>query len=231
MSLSVRGEAQRTTAPDEARVLSTLSATAGSKNAAMTEVRTALPGILADLAQLGGEALTAQTIRAPLTWSTQSMRTQEEHAHDKTTGVHGPTGRHQSSVTLLVTVRDFSLLAGVAAAVISRDSVEVHSVSWSVDEDNAEWALVRADAIRAALLKGHDYAAALGGSVVRVEHVADAGLLGGDSSGPMRIPVRAFAMGASGFGGDDLSLDPPPQVLSATIEARFISSVGALPVR
>jgi hypothetical protein len=38
-------------------------------------------------------------------------------------------------------------------------------------------------------------------------------------------------MGASGFGGDDLSLDPPPQVLSATIEARFISSVGALPVR
>jgi len=224
-SLSVRGEAQRTTVPDEARVFSTVSATADSKATAVSEVQTVLRGILADLAAFGGSVLTAESTRAALTWSTQSMQTQEEHANNKVTGEHGPTGRHQASVSLLITVRDFSLLAGAATTATGRDSVEVHSVSWSVDEDNAQWALVRAEAIRAALLKGQDYAAALGGTVVSVDHVADAGLLGGDNHGR-----RSFAMAASG-GGGEMTLDPIPQILSATIEARFTAMVSALPAQ
>ncbi len=155
------------------------------------------------------------------------MQTHEEHAHNKITGEHGPTGRHQASVSLLITVRDFAMLEGVATTVTGRDSVEVHSVSWSVDEDNAQWALVRADAIRAALLKGQDYAAALGGTVVSVDHVADAGLLGGDNHG--RMPSN-FSMAASG-GGGEMSLTPVPQILSATIEARFTAVVSALPAQ
>jgi len=228
-SLSVRGEAQRAIEPDEARVFTTLSATSESKSAAMSEVQAALPGILSELARLGGEVLTAETTRAPLTWSTQSMRTQEEHAHDKVSGMHGPTGRHQSSVTLLIIVRDFSLIAGVSEAVTNLDSIEVHSVTWSVDEDNAHWAMVRADAIRAALLKGQDYAAALDGSVVSVDHVADAGLLGGDSSGLIRMTNYGASLSAGG--ADDLSLDPRPQILSATIEAHLTAVVRALPAR
>jgi len=221
-SLSVRGEAQRTTAPDEARVFSTLSATAESKAAALLGVQTVLPGILADMAALGGSVLTADSTRAALTWSTQSMQTHEEHDHNKVTGEHGPTGRHHASVSLVIRVRDFSLLAEIATTLTGRDSVEVHSVTWSVDEDNAQWALVRADAIRAALLKGQDYAAALGGTVVSVDHVADAGLLGGDPHGG-----RSFAMAASG-GGGEMSLDPVPQILNATIEARFTAVDSAL---
>ena len=34
------------------------------------------------------------------------------------------------------------------------------------------------------------------------------------------------ATGERGSGNDDLSLDPLPQMLSATIEARFTASVG-----
>lgn len=66
---------------------------------------------------------------------------------------------------------------------------------WSVDDDNPDWALVRADAISAALFKGQDYASALGGSVVAVEHVADAGLLGGDTSA--RMPVGLNNLGSA----------------------------------
>ncbi len=229
-SLSVRGEAQRTTAPDEARVFSTVSAAADSKGEATSQVQEALAGILAVLDRLGGHPLTPESTRAALTWSAQSMRTQQEFAHHKVTGEHGPTGRQQSSVTLLVTIRDFALLEGVLAAMTSRDAVEVHSVSWSVDEDNREWALVRADAIRAAMLKGQDYAAALGGVITGVDHVADAGLLGGDGGG-WATRSRAVAFAASGSGGDDTSLDPVPQVLNATIEARFTAAVSALPAR
>ena len=229
-SISVRGEAQRMVAPDAAWIATTVGMTADSKSAATAQLQAVLPDLFADLMRLGGEVLTARTTRVPLTWSAHTTQTQAEFASDAS-GAHGPTGRHQASVAVQVTVRDFSLIAGVAAALTGRDPVTVDFVSWSVDEDNAEWALVRADAIAAALLKGQDYAAALGGSVIRVEHVADAGLLNGDRSG--RIQMTAFggsarSLGAEG-GGEDLSLDPPPQVVAATIEARFAAEISALP--
>lgn len=229
-SLSVRGEAQRTTAPDQAQVQSTVSATTDSKSAATSQVQGVLAAILADLRGLGGQVLTEQSLRAALTWSAQSVQTQQEYAHNKVTGEHGPTGRQQCSVTFQIIVRDFALLEGISAAMTSRDSVEVHSVFWSVDEDNSHWAQVRADAIRAALLKGQDYAAALGGTIVRVDHVADAGLLRGDGDG-WGYSGHAVPASAMGSGGGNMSLDPVPQVLSATIEARFTAEVGALPAR
>ncbi len=226
-SLSVRGEAQRTTAPDEAGVFATLSAAAGSKSDAMSKVHTALSAMLVELAALGGEVLAAASLRAPLTWSTQSIQTHEEHTHDKATGAHGPSGRHIASVSLRLTVRDLALIGDATATLSRQDSVEVESVIWSVDDDNAEWAVVRADAISAALRKGRDYAQALGGTVVSIDHVADAGLLGGDNSGGrMRLQNLGAPLSAAGGGP---SLDPVPQMVNATIEARFTATAGALP--
>ncbi len=108
----------------------------------------------------------------------------------------------------------------------ARDAVAVHSVQWSVDDDNPEWGQVRADAIRAALVKGRDYASALGGLVKSVEHVADAGLLGGESLGQNNVAFAAMSRGAA---PEAASLDPVPQVLTAIIDARLIASVGPLP--
>lgn len=226
-SLSVRGEAQRTTAPDEAGVFATLSAAAGSKREAMSEVQVQLSGMLQELVALGGEVLTASSLRAPLTWSTQSVQSHEEHSLDKITGAHGPTGRHIASVSLRLTVRNFALIADVTATLSQRDSIEVDSVAWSVDDDNAQWAAVRADAISAALRKGRDYAQALGGTVISIDHVADAGLLGGDNVGGSRRSMNYSA--ALGATGGVPSLDPVPQMVNATIEARFTATAGALP--
>lgn len=156
-----------------------------SKNTAAAAAAATFKQVLAELAELGGHALTVRTTRSSLTWSTHSIQTHDEYDHDKNSGTHGPTGRHRASVNVLISVRDFALLDGVGGLLTSRDAINVHSVSWSVDDDNPDWALVRADAIQAALRKGQDYASALGGSVVRVEQVADAGLLGGETSGRM----------------------------------------------
>lgn len=227
VALSVRAEAQRTTPPDEARVHAVISATAESKAAAAARVQEVLQGLLTELYRLGGQVLTVESTVSALTWSAPSLRTQQEFAHNKTTGEHGPTGRHQASVFVAVAVRDFSLLTAVSAAFVNRDAIDVNQVQWLVDEDNGEWAKVRADAIRAALLKGQDYAAALSGMIVKVDHVADAGLLGGGEGG--WASSRGVALSAMGSGGDDISLDPVPQVLRATIEARFTAQVRALP--
>lgn len=100
-------------------------------------------------------------------------------------------------------------------------------MNWIVDQDNGAWPEVRAAAIRAALIKGQDYAAALGGAVISVEHVADAGLLGGENGGSGR---RVSALAMSGAVGDmGVSFDPAPQELTATIDARFVATIAALP--
>lgn len=227
--LSVRGEAQRMVDADQGSVSWTLSAIRENKRTAATDAADALAEMTAEIADLGGQTRTAQTTRAALTWSTQSMRTAPEIAHDPVTGVHGPSGRHQATLSGVLTVRDFSLLAGVEAVITGRDEVEVHSVSWSVDDDNPAWTLVRADAVRAALAKAQDYAAALGGSVVSVEHVADPGLLGGAPNEGQ--PGLAYAAMAAAAPSETPSLDPVPQLVTAFIEARLTADVGPLPAR
>ncbi|MGE5155943.1 MAG: SIMPL domain-containing protein [Betaproteobacteria bacterium] len=88
---------------------------------------------------------------------------------------------------------------------------------------------MRADAIRAALHKGQDYASALGGTIVSVVHVADAGLLGGDTWDRQAHRANGdMSLGYSG-GPDSASLDPVPQELGTTIEARLTATIGPLP--
>ena len=227
--ISVRGESQRIVTPDQASIYVTVLATGDTKRAASSDVAGALGAVTAELAELGGEGLTALTTRAPLTWSTQSIQTTEEHSFDQTSGAKGPTGRHQASASLLINVRDFELLGRVEGIVTGHDVVNIGTVHRSVDEDNSAWARVRADAIRTALHKGQDYASALGGSIVSVEHIADPGLLGGDTWRDMAH--RKSGAASLGFvgGPDNASLDPVPQALGATIEAPLTATIGPLP--
>lgn len=232
-TISVRGDAQRNVAPDQVQLHTTVSHLAGSKAEATAATKQATGELIEGLTGLGGTVLTVESMRTALTWSVHSMNTHEEYA-DKGALGHGPTGRHVCEVTLQVVVRDFGLLTDVAARLTGRDDIRVHAMNWAVDDDNPAWALVRADAIHAALRKGDDYAAALGGAVIAVVHVADAGLLGGDNAAGW-VGQRAIGlshMGAAGGSGpEELTLDPVPQVVSAVIDARFTATIGALPGR
>jgi uncharacterized protein YggE len=89
---------------------------------------------------------------------------------------------------------------------------------------------VRAAAIAAAIGKARDYAAALGATLRRVEHVADTGLLGSDTGHyqPGRVPA-AWARSASMEQPGTPALTPVPQELIATIEARFRTTEVSLP--
>jgi uncharacterized protein YggE len=226
--ISVRAESQRIVAPDRASIYVTVLARGDTKRAAYSDVTRSLGVVTAELAELGGEGLTALTTRAPLTWSIQSIHTSEEGFFDQTSGAKRPTGRHQASANLLINVRDFELLGRVEGIVTGHDVVNIGSVHWFVDEDNPARPQVRADAIRTALHKGQDYASALGGSIVSVEQIADAGLLGGDTWHDM-----AHRRGGDvplGYGGPHTtSLYPVLQAVGATIEARLTATIGPLP--
>jgi uncharacterized protein YggE len=218
--LSVRGEARRMVPPDCAVVTAGIACLRGPKAEAVRAAAAELDGLTADLAAQGGVALGAGTGRRPLTWSAQSATTHAERAHDDKTGRHQLTGRVTAAVAIVITVRAFGLLDALGAVLAAHEAVSVHHVDWQVDWDNPAWPDVRAAAIQAAIAKGHDYAAALGGSLRTVEQIADAGLLGGNPEYQFSAGRTAYAAAAGGE-SDAPSLDPVPQELVAIIEARF----------
>lgn len=230
--LSVRGEAWRTVAPDYATVHCLLTAVAASKPESLGLLRQAQNAIVSALHQLGGTALTVETQRAALTWSLQTVGTYDEQDFNKATGVHGPTGRVVASAELMVAVRDLALLIDIGKALAEVNGLHLNGVGWGVDRDNPAWQSVRADAIAAAIAKGRDYATALGGSLRSVEHVADVGLLAGDSTEQSAV-ARSFGRRAMAAHLDETastpSLDPVPQDLNAVVEARLIAQVPPLP--
>jgi uncharacterized protein len=220
--VSVRGEARRMVAPDYALVAATIASSQGSKAEAVRAAAADLDSLTADLAVQGGVALDAGTGRRPLTWSAQSVTTYPEHAHDQTTGQYQPTGRVTAAVTVIIGVRAFGLLDALGGILAAREAVTVHEVTWHVDWDNPAWPGVRAAAVQAAIAKARDYAAALGGTLRGVEHLADAGFLSGDNA-QSGFTGRAIRRAASRGGEepDAPSLDPVPQELAAVVEARF----------
>lgn len=221
--VSVRGEARRMVPPDYALVAATIASSQGSKAEAVQAAAAGLESLTADLAARGGVALDAGTGRRPLTWSAQSVTTYPEHAHDETTGQYQPTGQVTAAVAVMIGVRAFGLLDALGRVLATHEAVTVHEVSWHVDWDNPAWPGVRAAAVQAAVAKGRDYAAALGGSLRGVEHIADAGLLGGGNTQSGFTGHRAMTRAASRGGEepDAPSLDPVPQELAAVVEARF----------
>jgi hypothetical protein len=208
--------------PDCAVVTAGIECQRGSKAEAVRAAAAELDSLTADLAAQGGVALDAGTGRRPLTWSAQSATTHAERAYDERTGRHQLTGQVTATVAVVITVRAFGLLDALGAVLAAHEAVSVHHVDWQVDWDNPAWPDVRAAAVQAAIRKARDYATALGGSLRSVEHVADAGLLGGDG-GQYRFTASPMARAAAAAGGepDAPSLDPVPQELVAVIEARF----------
>jgi uncharacterized protein len=221
--LSVRGEARRMVPPDCAVVTAGIECQRGSKAEAVRAAAAELDGLTADLAAQGGVALDVGTGRRPLTWSAQSATTHAERAYDERTGRHQLTGQVTAAVAVVITVRAFGLLDALGALLAAHEAVSVHHVDWQVDWDNPAWPDVRAAAVQAAIRKARDYATALGGSLRSVEHVADAGLLGGDGPEYRFTGATTMARSAAAAGRvpDAPSLDPVPQELVAVIEARF----------
>jgi uncharacterized protein YggE len=222
--LSVRGEARVTVPPDYGVLNGALRSTQDTKIVALDVAAAGLRQLTDELGSLGGVRQTAGSQRPPLAWAAYTASTELERESDKQTGRYGQTGRVVATVSVSVVVRAFDLLDRLSGVLATHEAFNVHHVAWGVDPDNASWPGVRAVAIQNAIKKGRDYAEALGGSLVRVEHIADAGLLGGGDSEPHRRGAFLSGAGMS----DTPSLDPVPQELVAVVDARFVATVAAL---
>jgi uncharacterized protein YggE len=225
--LSVRGEARMTVAPDFGVFNGVLKATQDTKPEALEVAAAGLSRLTDDLGSLGGVAHTVESQRPALTWSAYSATTEGEYEHDET-GRSRRTGRVIASVAVSLVVRAFDLLDRLGGVLAAHEAFNVHHVAWDVDPDNPSWPEVRAAALRAAINKGRHYAEALGGSLNRVEHIADVGLLGGETTSDTRRLPLGYQPAGSAWTPDTPSLDPVPQEMIAIIDARFVANVARL---
>jgi uncharacterized protein YggE len=231
--LSVRADAHLEVAPDEAALDCTIGALDEDKAAALRVLARRVDAATGALRDLGGVVRGAGDQRRALAWLVRAMRTEPEQRYDPKRREYLLTGKVSARAALVVVVRDFGLLNRVGAALAGHQHLHVQYVGWLVDHDNPGWQQVRAAAVDAALVKARDYAAALGGALQRIDHVADVGLLG-DRGGEFGHAPRAaadLAMAAPPGSGDEEdgpSLDPVPQELHASIEARFTATVKPL---
>jgi uncharacterized protein YggE len=182
--------------------------------------------LLASLRELGGTTLVAGDELRPLTWLTRSATTHAQSRMDRERQRRVHTGKIVASVGLLIQLRDFALADRLAAALAAHESYHGGHVGWSVDRDNPAWPQVRSDAIAAAIGKARDYADALHATLGSLDHLADVGLLGAPEE---HSAYQATALSGVGFSRHGArkrvpSIDPEPQVLQATIEARFSAS-------
>lgn len=203
-----------------------------SKAEAAAAVAAAQERLTAELSRLGGVALTLETEREALTWSAYSTSTQPETRYNPRTQRHEETGRVIATVRFTVAARDLSRLRELSSALAHHEAFQLHYVSWQVDEENPGWSEVRQDAIHAAVRRAHDYARALGASLVAVEQVADTGLLEDRPRSDMVAASAPLALASRSPEPQDEaqapSLDPVPQEVWAMVEARFRTSPAAL---
>ena len=225
--LSVRGDAALTVAPDEAGVSCEIRTHATDKATALDTAATALEAVVGDLGRLGGRVLASDGERVPLGWVASSVTSYPQTRWDESAGEERETGRVVAVVELTIRVRDFALLDRLGDALAGHETFHVQHTAWTVDDDNAAWPTVRAAAIAAALQKGRDYAAALGGALTSIDRIADAGLLGGDGFAE-RGAVAAMAMSARALTASTPSLTPVPQRLTAAVDARLSASIADL---
>jgi uncharacterized protein len=128
-------------------------------------------------------------------------------------------GEPMASVHTRVTVNRLDLAGELVVALGRLDDVDVFGPTWRLRTDSPAYERARLDAVRDALHRARQYAAAFGAELTALLEVRDAGLSGGGFQ-------VAGAMTPMGRFESDISLDltPARQEVHGSVEVRFAMS-------
>jgi uncharacterized protein len=136
----------------------------------------------------------------------------------------GQAPNYHGAVYHVITVADFDRLGELMARLAEQDQIEVGGPWWELRPGSPVYGQVRVMAVRDAVRRARDYAAALGSELASLLELADARLLS-DSRG--QPEVKALAAGlpqrVRAAVPEEFSIDlvPEKRVVRATVEARF----------
>jgi uncharacterized protein YggE len=115
-------------------------------------------------------------------------------------------------------VTDFTVLGELLLRLADQDQTSVSGPWWALRPGSPVHREARRAAIADAIVRGREYADALGARVTGLVEVADTGMSAGGAPRAMALALRGSADSGA---VPALDLDPQRQTVSATVEARF----------
>jgi uncharacterized protein YggE len=212
-TVAVRGEAEREVEPELAEF--TVVVSVRDKDRAAT------------LARLRERADALHQFLDRFAESIERRETAGLHVYPETKGRGGRVEGYHGSVSTTVTVSDFSALGELMLSAAAQDQTQVHGPTWSLRPQSPVRAEARHDAVRDAISRAREYAAALGSELIDLLELADPGLI--TRSADTAPSVQSYGFSRAKFSGSaaDLELDPQRQHVRATVEARFTITTPA----
>jgi uncharacterized protein YggE len=125
---------------------------------------------------------------------------------------------YSGSVTTTVTVSDFTALGELMLRLADQDQTAVSGPWWALRPGSPVHREARRAAIDDAIVRGREYAEALGARITGLVEVADSGM---SAQGAPRYMAMGFRGSTDAGGPPALDLDPERQTVTATVEARF----------
>jgi len=137
----------------------------------------------------------------------------------------GQAPNYHGAVYHVITVGDLDRLGELMARLAEQDQIEVGGPWWELRPGSPVYGQIRVMAVKDAVWRARDYAAALGSELSGLLELADARLLS-DSRGQPELTARSAAglphrLRAAAPEEFSIDLVPEKQVVRATVEARF----------
>ena len=201
----VRGEALLEVEPELADIGVTVRARARDRQTALERCQAAQERVTA-VAAAAGEAV-------------ESLETTAVSVHLEVRDRRAP-GEPVASVHTRLTVARVDAVGELVVALGRLDDVEVSGPTWRLRPDSPALERARLDAVRDAVHRARQYAAAFGAQLTALLEVSDAGPGGGG------LRVAASVASMARFEDSELHLDltPPRQEVHGAVEVRFAMS-------
>ena len=205
--VSVRGEWYGEVPPELARVLVTVAARGRERPLTLKQLNDRVEETRAVIEGYGEavERVDASPLRV-------TARYKDQKPTERVTG-------YVAELQLTVVAVDFGVLGDMLFRLADRDMVSIRGPYWALRADSAVYGMARTEAVRDARTRAEEYAAAAGTRLTGLVEIAD----GAASSRFTEATAYAMPASARGSVADDVTFDvePVPQEVSASVEARF----------
>ena len=201
----VRGEALLQVEPELADLGATVRVRARDRQTALERCRAVQEQVSAVAAAAGDAVESVETTAVSVYLEVRDRRA---------------PGEPVASVQSRLTVARLDAVGELVVALGRLDDVEVSGPTWRLRPDSPALERARLDAVRDAVHRARQYAAAFGSQLTALLQVSDAGL--GDS-GP-RFAASMASMARFEDSGLRLDLTPPHQEVHGAVEVRFAMS-------
>lgn len=202
--VTVRGEAYLLVEPEIADVGVTVRARARDRETALERCAARQAEVAAAVAAAADAVETSETAAISV----------HLEVHDR----RAP-GEPVASVRTRLVLGRLDAVGDLVVALGRMDDVEVDGPTWRLRRDSPAMARARLEAVRDAVARARQYAAAVGAELTALLEISDAGLSGGGS----RV-ASAMASMARFEGAPQLDLTPAAQEVRGLVEVRFTMS-------